>query len=440
MSEKYILEKPRPTTGHHFSDIMACPQRAWLHYYGDSRYQVKDPSYLISLQLEGIEFEKTIYQKYYPNAIRIPEQLTPEKRQKLTIDAMTSGAPVILQGYLSIDDSVGVIDILEKVSQDSKSLTGYRYQVGEIKSSINLMTSHVMQTAWYTELLERVVKQKQNSSFFFLRSGERYVVNLESLKNDYEKIKFDLQNLRNNKFCPGPHLSNFCPSCHWRGICMPELIRKQHLSLVPGISRPLVNALNISNIISWKNISSNNYYLLENSGLGVDEIEKVKAAIICLEQGSPPLRQPLRSDLFDNLRIVVLEFPNLAAQRRAGEKPIASNIWFETDEGGIKQINVSSQADISSGDLNLIINKKRLTFYGGTDQKAFTQIASRSGINKLDTLDIFTILETVIHCPLPGFELEALVSYISRSKEKLLYGSSRVIAIRDVVNWIKRSI
>lgn len=429
---------PRPTSGHHFSDLLTCPQRAWLHYYGNPNDQVQDPAYLRALQQEGIEQEKAIYEQFFPDALRIPERRDPEERCRLTLDAMRSGVPVILQGYLTTDDGVGVLDILEQV--DSDDGTGYVYRVGEIKRSATLMTAHVMQASWYAELLERLTGQHTEEACFFLQDGERNIIELETLKDDYEKTKADLNSLRASTVAPGPHLSKICSSCHWRGLCMPELITNQHISLVPGISRPQADALRAMGIISWTQLKDASNDVLEAIGMGAYEIEQIRAAVLNLENGAPPFHQPLRSDIFQDLQIVVLEFADLAEQRRAGKQLVPSVIHYETDAGLTERIEVSLVNGVPTADLTPLMNDRRLAFYGLTDLGAFTRLARQAGYPKVDTFDIFNVVDSYVHSPVPGLELESLYSYVMDRKEQQLSGTDRVSAIRAVVNWMARSL
>jgi CRISPR/Cas system-associated exonuclease Cas4 (RecB family) len=429
---------PRPTAGHHFSDLLTCPQRAWLHYYGNPKDQVQDPAYLRAIQQDGIEHEQAIYEKYFPNALRIPERLKPEERNRLTLDAMRSGVPVILQGYINTGDGVGVLDILELVGSDSSA--GYIYRVGEIKRSSTLLTSHVMQASWYTELLERVVGQQIHEACFFLQSGERTIIDLKTLEGDYKKAKLELNALRESTSPPGPHLIKVCPSCHWRGLCMPELIANQHVSLIPEISRPHAAVLRAMGITSWPELKTVPDELLESIGMGTYEVEQVWAAIKNLDEGAPPLHQPLRADVFDNLQIVILEFQELAEQRRAGRQPVPTLIHYETEAGQTGRIEVSHAHGVPTADIIPLLNNRRLAFYGLTDLKAFVHIARQAGYKSIDSLELFAVVETFLHSPVPGLELDALYSYLANKPIQRLSGPDRVAAVRQVVNWMARSV
>jgi hypothetical protein len=101
---------------------------------------------------------------------------------------------------------------------------------------------------------------------------------------------------------------------------------------------------------------------------------------------------------------------------------------------------VSSADDVLTADLSPLLNSKGLAFYGSTDVGAFHQIVHSSGVRIPNSLDIFTVVEDFLHAPVPGLELEALYSYVARRNLQRLIGPQRVQAVREVINWMARSL
>jgi hypothetical protein len=395
---------------------------------------------LRALQLEGIEYEREIYERYFPDAVRIPERRKPEKRYELTVEAMHAGAPAILQGYLRSLDGVGVFDILELVPAEMHGETGNIYRVGEIKSSDVLRTSHVMQAAWYSELLRETLGRTWNEVFFILWNGERTYLNLDTIQTDYERAKADLMQIRESKTDPGPHLTTFCPSCHWRGLCMPELIAQNHISLVPGIGRKQAATFKESGITTWQELGTVQDNFLFGMGIADHDVELLRRAILCIEKDAPPLRQSLKPTIFQNSRVVSLEFPELAEQRKVGQRPIPSAIYYEDGFGRVRQATVSYSSGIPQANLSPILTGKKLAFYGTTDLAAFMRIARQLGFSKIEAIDVFSVVETFVHSPVPGTDLKSLNKYLTGSPEIDLNGSDRVRSIREVIKWINRSL
>ena len=431
---------PKPTTGSHFSDYLICPQRAWLQYYGNSKDQVKDPAYLLALQRKGLDYERFIYEKHFPNATKIPSIKDTKKRHKMTISAMKKGEPVILQAYLAEGDRVGVIDFLERIESNQKSNSDYTYRVGEIKSSVSLATAHVMQAAWYNDLVKRFQGLSVQEARFFIKSEKEKKIDLSVIKDDYNKVCNDLLNLRESTMPPGPFLIKACSSCRWRSVCMAELIANKHLSLVPHMSRQYSAQLNTHKIYSWDDLNCVNASILGVIGFNNFEIELIIKAVKCLNNDWPPPRYPLKKDLLDDLCVVVAEIPDLATQRKLGAGLIATALWFEGQNKKPVKISVKLRNNIMVADMTPIAKYKRIAFYGSTDLGIFRQVASHNQYKLQENVDIFEIVDNILHIPAPGTELDALFGYITATNNNLLDVKKRLEAIREVINWVAKSI
>ena len=431
---------PRPTTGSHFSDLLICPQRAWLQYYGNSKDQVKDPAYLLALQREGLDYERFIYKKHFPNATKIPPIKDTKKRHKLTLGAMKKGEPIILQAFLTDGDRVGVADFLERIGSNQKSHSGYTYRVGEIKSSVSLSIAHVMQAAWYDELVKRFQGLSVQEARFFIKHEKEKTIDLNVIKDDYNKAKGDLSNLRMSTKPPGPFLIKACSSCRWRGVCMPELIASKHLSLLPHISRKDAEQLRKSGIYRWADLGFANVHLLATIGFDNFEIELIIKAIQCLNNGWPPLRYSLKEDLLDDLCVVVPEIPDLATQRKSGAGLIATALWFEGQNKKPEKISVTLRNNKMTADMTPIAKNKRIALYDSTDLGNFRRVASHNEYKLHEHVDMFEIVDNILHIPAPGTELNVLFGYITGKKNSLMNAEQRVGAIREVINWVAKSI
>jgi len=437
---KPFFSSPRPTAGHHFSDYLTCRLKAWLHYYGNPKDQVEDPAYLRALYFEGIEYERQIYADRFSDAFKVPATIDREIRQATTINAMKEGVPVILQGYLYDQDTVGVLDFLELVSTASDSSTGHIYRVGEIKSSARLYTSQIMQACWYTDLLSNVQNHRLNEVNFITKGGGQQIIFIDKYNAEYQDTKKELLALRQMQSPPKPHLIKSCQSCHWRGICMMELIENKDISLVPGISVSRANTLNTYGIHSWEDLGNTSSDLLMELGFLPYEIEQIEHSIDCLLNNSPPLQYPLKPDIFENTCVIVLEFPDIAAQRQAGLRPIPTKIYYESSRDQIDVIDVTQTGNHLTADFSPFTDGDKLSFYGSTDSGAFLRLSRENGYRFRSHLDIFNIIENIVHVPAPGIELDALYGYITNTYYDELKGKERVRAIREVIHWISGSI
>lgn len=440
MNNHNYRAQPRATSGHHFSDLFSCPQRAWLHYYGNQREQAPDPAYLKALFREGLEYERSVYEEFFPDAYSVPQKKNKIVRQELTIKAMERGEPYILQGYLFDQKRIGVLDILECLGEDSSSKTGHIYRVGEIKRSAKLYTAHVLQAAWYAEMLSDIQGCHPDKVRFFLKGGGIHTIDLQDYADEYESAKVELETLRASKVCPGAFLSKECPSCHWRSVCMPNLIESEHLSLVPWISREKAEVLSQHDVTTWialRNISDST---LAQIGFSNFEIAQIRLALHCLEHGSPPLRYPLNKKVFSNNKVVVMEFTDILKQRKSGLKPKPEKIHFEGYHGSFESINLPENDKVLEVELSRILDGKTLLFYGSTDIHAFQTVCKHTGGKLRNFIDIFDLVEDYVHSPVPGIELGVLANHICSGFSDNLIGIDRVKAVRTIVDWIKTSL
>lgn len=427
----------RPTAGHHFGDLLACPQRAWLHYFGDASLQVEDPPYLRALQQEGLAHERDVYARWYPGAVDIAKVPMREQRDA-TEAAMRQGAPAILQAHLDGPGAIGKVDVLEWVRPEPASANGHLYRVGEIKRSQALRTAHVLQAAWYAYLLREEYGQPCWEAFFLLGNGERQIVDLHTVDGEFESAREQLLAMRHGGPEPGPHLTMFCASCHWRGVCGPRLREERHLSLIPGLGRRQTQALASAGINSWADLADAPDAVLAALGLDAYEIERVRVALARIALGQPALRQAVRADALDGLCAVAAEFPDLRAARRVGERPRPSAIHFESAAGqGCLPVPPDGPADLSP-----LQSEQGLIVFGGTDLGAVGALAREAGVRLPRTIDLLRFVEDFVHAPLLGLDLESLYAEaVGRDLDVPLRGGAvRMGAIRAVVEWIRQAL
>jgi CRISPR/Cas system-associated exonuclease Cas4 (RecB family) len=430
------------TVGHHFSDLLICRQKAWLHYHGDNHKKMKPPAHLRARQQEGHQIEELVYQSRYPNGVRIPGfGRLAEERLTLTLDAMRQGTPVILQGYIQSDLGEGTLDVMECLGPDQTSSLGYAYRVGEIKRSETLKTAHILQVSWYTELLEQVCGQQVREGLFILgrESGQILVESLEDHRQNYIAQKADLFNLRDSGADPGPHLIPACLTCDWRGVCMERMIAEKHLSLAPALSRSQAEILRSQGYSTWYALAHAPDACLFAAGMGELEIDIMRNGVEALFRGYPPLRQLLRGDIFDDALVVSLEFSDLREQRREDDplQPIA--VHFE-DGGGVQMIPVSYAPDgFARADLTPLTNGKKLVLFGGTDIGPIVSLYRQQFGTRPQITNLIDFIEDYVHSPLTGLELDTLVRYILGQVEHPR-GQARVPAIRRVLDWIRSSL
>ena len=124
----------------------------------DSSYSERmDPPdpLLKNLQKKGFEHEDTILASFISEGknVSIIENTTISSKLSQTRSAMRSGADIITQAYLEMDNFGGIADFLIKVPGES-NLGEYHYEVWDTKLSKKMKPYFAIQLCCYADMLE----------------------------------------------------------------------------------------------------------------------------------------------------------------------------------------------------------------------------------------------------------------------------------------------
>lgn len=412
-----------------------CSQRAWLDYHGDPKQKAKPPLYLSKLQQEGLEHERTVCETHYPNAVRISESGSDAERASMTIQAMRSGSPAILQAYFMQDGARGITDILEHVSPSPSSPTGHLYRIGELKLATALSTSHVMQVAWYHELLQAIQGTGVDDAFFVLGDMQRKEVSLSGVHDTFERCKKQLVQLQQDNSGPGPHLCRWCKSCPWRDVCVPTLASKSDVSLLPGVTRRLAQNLKMAGIQTWQQVIEMENSRLEQLGFDWRELAHIRASSQRLAAGEAVLRYSIRSDDLKNRIAVSIEFAH--GYRGADGHPMPRAIWIESPNGPLSVPLGSDRSWISQ--IGSVVASRGAALYGATETVAFLKLLRQNDGLTVKCLDVLDLVESIVHGPIRGLELSNVLNVAEPGAPEPNNSRDRVLGLRSVINWLAGS-
>lgn len=433
MADEVIGDWPRPTSGQFFSSLQSCPQRAWADYHLPVDLKAKPPAFLGALQQEGEEYERRIYQECFPDGVEIPATLPPAIRAQKTIQAMMSGAPAILQAYFIGQDRVGVADVLEWRTASPSSPVGHLYQVGEVKRSSTLAMAHVLQAAWYTELLGEIQEQPWPEVFFILGDGSRHVVRLEETAAIYAAQKAALEILRTTEARPGPHLCRVCASCTWRGVCIPELSESEHVSLVPAIGRTAAARLRLeAGITSWRQAATMTDAELRTFGIPDEKLPSIRAAIEQLQVQGAVTQVQLNRNKLRRMSVITAEYAKPPAAAAHEHAPPAA-LWVASPGSDATRIAVSADW---TADLSPIATQPLLTVYGATEMAVAHRILRAANARGQEVIDLLEVVENYVHAPFAGLELEHVAGFVSPPARPLTQAASRLAAMRSLIDWM----
>jgi len=433
MAEEVTGGQPRPTSGQFFSSLQSCPQRAWADYHLSADLKAKPPAFLGALQQEGVEHERRIYQELFPDAVEIPAHLPPAVRSQKTIEAMKSGAAAILQAYFTGEGRVGVADVLEWRTASPRSPVGHLYQVGEVKRSSTLAMAHVLQAAWYTELLADIQKQAWPEAFFILGDGSRHIVRLEETASIYAAQKAALELLRSTDTRPGPHLCRACASCAWRGVCMPELSASEHVSLVPAIGRAAAARLRLeAGITSWRQVATLTDAELRTFGFPDEKLPSIRAAVKQLRAQGAVTQSQLNRNKLRRMSAITAEYAKTPAAATQEHAPPAA-LWAALPGSDVTRIAVSADW---TADLSPIATLPLLAVYGATEMAVTQRILRAANARGQEVVDLLAVVEKFVHAPFAGLELEHVAGFVSPPAGPLTQAASRLAAMRSLIDWM----
>lgn len=213
--------------------------------------QFDDPA-LVSLFERGLQHEREYVDRLKADSRRVVIDIkTADVREPRaatlarTLDAMRSGADVIVQAALGDDRWFGYADVLIKTTTPG-TLGAWSYEVVDTKLSRETKAGTVLQLALYSMLLEAA--QGARPEHFYVvtpEATERYRLDdysayfrlirdrLDAASVDEPGVEKDVVLLAANYPEPVEH----CDVCPWCGQCALQRRRDDHLSLVAGISR-----------------------------------------------------------------------------------------------------------------------------------------------------------------------------------------------------------
>jgi len=180
--------------------------------------------------------------------VRIPghgSKVARVDRERMTIDAMRSGAKYVVQAAMSSEGWGGVADLLERVDRPS-ALGAFSYEVVDIKLARSVKPSHVLQLCTYSALLEALQGLEPEHAYIVLGTRERvpfvlrdYFAWFRALRSEFIEALESLPAMEAGALPvePYPEPVGFCATCDWSEHCSSRRIADDHLSLVANIRR-----------------------------------------------------------------------------------------------------------------------------------------------------------------------------------------------------------
>jgi CRISPR/Cas system-associated exonuclease Cas4 (RecB family) len=357
-------------SGHIFSAYLACPLRAWMDLRGDKGLRLFSPMFLRGLQRDGLRHEREAEAKFFLGATRLDDALPLRERIVRTEQLMRKGTPAILQGGVGGIDGAGVVDVLEHAGADPNSRFGHRYRVGEIKSAASLHTGHVFQAMWYRDLLLEMSGTATDDVFFIAAGLIRKPLQAELHKDSYLRVLNEVRLLQRGA-APSEHLCSHCPSCAWRGVCLPRMTQRSHLSLLPRLGRIQCQHLVSEGLESWRSVAGDVVRASTVLGLDAYDRECIAFALGRLTSGGAVTHELLNWTALKGLVPMAVDTP----LDDSGMPPIGvipTSLWTTPD--GCVQVDGTSDARLAS-----LLCRDNTLVYGEADIAGLRKSGQRTG-------------------------------------------------------------
>lgn len=293
-------------------NLVECPQRVALDAFGSFEQRDQLSPFVRLLWERGTLFERETVGNMDGPILDLSE-VPDEDRERLTLEAMMKGEPLIYGGSISASDLVGRPDLLRM------EIGGY--VPGDIKSGRakegrgddherKPKRPYAVQLALYIHILEQLTFSAGRRAFVLDVQGDEVEYNFsdepgKKLWADYESSLAQARKVLAKQLVPIPGYSSTCKLCHWQTLCLAELTRMDDLTLIPLLRRSDRDAMrnHISTRSALADADPNRFILGKKTiftAMGADRLRSLhaRAALLKAPQPQPYLRAPVRLAFF----------------------------------------------------------------------------------------------------------------------------------------------
>lgn len=244
-------------------DLVQCPKRVDLDLFGDPTQRDKASPFVEMLWERGTLYEKEVMSGGGLAALDL-SHAEGEEKERLTLDAMKRGEPLIYNGRISSGDLLGVPDLLRRmgsgyVPMDIKSGRGKEGggdadEDGEANGG-KFKLHYAVQIALYVDVLEQLGLSAARHGIILDVHGREHVYDLaatrgpriaNTLWDEYKQILAKARAIADRSSAPKGALASSCKLCHWYSSCSKGLRRDDDLTLIPHLGRAIRDAMESS--------------------------------------------------------------------------------------------------------------------------------------------------------------------------------------------------
>ncbi len=227
-------------------DLVTCPHRVTMDLHGDPAKQDAANPFVKLLWEKGSLFEREVI-----GGLALPfldlSLYGGEEKERLTLEAMQRGEPLIYGGRIQEPGLLGDPDLLRRetggyVAGDIKSGSGEEGPEDESSPKLH----YAVQLGLYTDILERKGLSAGRRAFVWDIHGEEVPYDFMALYGkrdpttlwaDYQYCLHEAQAIISGIYVTRPAYSAACKLCHWYSVCMERLKATDDLTLIPELGR-----------------------------------------------------------------------------------------------------------------------------------------------------------------------------------------------------------
>ena len=296
-------------------DLVACPHRVTMDLYGDPAKKDKANAFVELLWEKGSLYEREVIAGLALPFLDLSIYAGDEK-ERLTLEAMQRGEPLIYSGRIQEPGLLGDPDLLRKetggyVAGDIKSGSGEEGPEDDSKPKLH----YGVQLALYTDILERKCLSAGRRAFVWDIHGQEVLYDFEALYGqrnprklwqDYQECLSEARAIIADKDQTRGAYSIACKLCHWYSVCVERLKTTDDLTLIPELGRSKRDTM-LTHLTSVGEFAACNPDAFMNGkktvfpGIGPDSIKKfhTRARLLSTKGAQPILKAPIRLPVYD---------------------------------------------------------------------------------------------------------------------------------------------
>jgi uncharacterized protein len=302
-----------PITASMLYDFVACPHRVSMDLFADPATRDEVSPFVQLLWDRGYTHEQAMIAALETPFVDL-SGVSGDEKERLTIEAMDRGEPLIYSGRISANGLLGIPDLLRKqdggyVAGDIKSGSGE--EGGSDDEDGKPKVHYGVQVALYTDILEQLGRSAGRRAFVWNIHGAEVPYDLDalhgvrnprSLWQDYQECLTEVRAIVSGADKTVAAYSSACKNCVWYSACIEALEKASDLTLIPFLGRALRDTMSshLATIHDLAEINPEGFITDKGKktvfpGLGPDRLRKMqaRAKLIVTKDGKPYLSAPV---------------------------------------------------------------------------------------------------------------------------------------------------